>query len=98
MAMRIGGFRRKTRSKLQKGLKSKGKISIRKYLQELDIGERVQLTAEPAVQKGMYFPRFHGKVGIVQGKKGNCYEIKITDLGKDKVLIVHPLHLKKLND
>ncbi len=96
MATRIGGFRRKTRYKLQKSIREKGKISIRSFLQELEPGQRVQLKAEPAVQKGLYFPRFHGKTGIVIGMQGKCYKVKITDNNKEKVLIVHPVHLKKL--
>jgi len=44
----------------------------------------------------MYFPRFHAKPGIVMGKQGNSYRIKIVDGKKDKVLIVHPIHLKKV--
>ena len=47
-------------------------------------------------QKGMYFPRYHGMVGEVKGKKGNCYNIAIKDHNKDKLLIVHPVHLKKI--
>jgi len=95
MAKRIGGFRRKTRSKLKKSLRDKGKISIKKYFQEFKIGEKVLLKAEPAIQKGMYFPRFHSKTGLVKGKKGSCYEIVIKDGGKEKMLIVHPIHLQK---
>ena len=95
MAKRIGGFRRKTRNKLKKTLKNKGKISIKKYFQQFDIGEKVILKAEPAVQSGMYFPRFHSRTGLVKGKKGSCYEILIKDGGKTKTLIVHPIHLQK---
>ena len=68
MAQWIGKFRRKTRSKLKKSIKTRGKISINNYLQSFKPEEKVLLKAEPAVQKGMYFPRFHGKVGVVKGK------------------------------
>ena len=95
MSKRIGGCRRKTRNKLKKSLRDKGKISINKYFQEFKIGEKVVLKAEPAIQKGMYFPRFHSKTGLVKGKKGSCYEIIIKDGGKAKMLIVHPIHLQK---
>ena len=80
---------------LKKNVKDRGKISINKYLQSFKEGDLVILKAEPAVQKGMYFPRFHGKAGIIKGKKGRCYEVKIKD-GKEKVLIVHPVHLKRI--
>jgi len=96
MTTRIGGFRRKTRHKLAKPLRAKGKISQKRYLQKLDDGEKVMLHAEPAYQKGMYFPRYHGKVGVVKGKKGECYNVAIKDHKKDKLLIVHPVHLKKI--
>ena len=91
-----GGFRRKTRSKLSKNYKEKGKISIRKFFQVFKPGQKVVLKAEPAYQKGMYYPRFHGKCGLVLKQKGECYEILIKDGNKDKMLIVHPIHLKKV--
>lgn len=94
MVTRIGGFRRKTRRKLRKRVRDKGKISIRRYLQAFKIGDRVCLKAEPAVQKGMYMPRFHGKIGIVKAKRGKCYEVGIKDGNKEKMLLVHPVHLK----
>jgi len=96
MAKRIGGFRRKTRHKLKKPSRKKGKISIKNYFQQFKIGEKVLLKAEPAIQKGMYFPRFHSKTGVVKGKKGSCYEVNIKDGGKEKTLIIHPIHLQRV--
>jgi len=95
MATRIGGFRRKTRDKLAKPQKQKGKMSLTKFFQKFNEGDKVYLKADPAYQKGMYFPRFHGKVGVLKGKKGRCYEVQIKDFGKDKTLIVHPVHLQR---
>ena len=95
MAQRIGRFRRKTRSKLKKGIKEKGKISISNYLNDFKENDRVLLKAEPAVQDGMYFPRFHGKTGIIVGKEGSCYKILIKDFKKEKIVVVHPVHLRK---
>jgi len=96
MATRIGGARRKTRQKFSKNYKKKGKISLRSYLQVLNPGDKVALTVEPAVQRGLYHRRFHGKNGIVVKSLGTCYEIVIHDYDKEKHLIVHPVHLKKL--
>jgi large subunit ribosomal protein L21e len=96
MATRQGGFRRKTRNKMKKPRRDKGKLSLRSFLQNFEAGEKVQLIAEPAYQKGMYFPRFHGKVGVVKSKKGECYNVSIKDHRKEKTLIIHPVHLKKL--
>jgi large subunit ribosomal protein L21e len=97
MAQRVGGFRRKTRGKLSKRSGQKGKISLTNYFQKFNKGDIVSLVAEPAVQKGMYFPRFHGKRGTVKGTSGECYKVSITDGGKEKIMVVHPVHLKKVN-
>ena len=96
MVKRQGGFRRNTRGKLSKNKQSKGKLSHRKFFQRLDIGDKVKLTAEPAYQRAMYMLRFHGRVGVVKGKQGNCYNVSIKDHSKEKVLIVHPVHLTKI--
>lgn len=96
MVQRVGGFRRKTRSKLSKDHRSKGKISLTQYFQTFNEGDKVVLFANPTIQKGMYFPRFHGKHGLVKNKKGNCYNILIKDGNKEKTIIVHPIHLKKV--
>jgi len=93
---RHGSFRRKTRHKLSKHYKTKGKISLRKYFQEFKEGDGVILKAEPAHHKGMYFPRFHGKQGKVIKKRGESYEVSIKDGKKLKIVVVHPVHLKRV--
>lgn len=95
MTKRIGGVRRKTRYKLSKEKRTKGKISITRYFQSFSQGDRVHLIVESSVHKGMYHPRFLGRAGIVNGKRGRCYEVTINDLGKEKKLIIHPIHLKR---
>jgi len=95
MVQRTGGFRRKTRRKLSKKTRQKGKLSLSKYFQEFKKGEKVLLKAEPSIQKGMYFPRFHGKHGIIKAKQGNCYYVQIKDGRKAKDILVHPIHIRK---
>lgn len=95
MTTRIGTSKRKTRHKLAKKPAERGKFSISAFLRKFNEGDRVVLKAEPAVQTGMYFPRFHGKSGIIKAKKGSCYEVVIKDFKKEKTIIVHPVHLKK---
>jgi len=96
MVKRIGSSRRKTRQIFRKHKRRKGKISFTRYFQSFNIGDIVVLNAEPAVQKGMYYHRFHGKAAVVTAKKGRCYVVTIKDRQKEKALIVHPVHLKKL--
>ncbi len=96
MVKRTGSRRRKSRYVLTQKKTEKGKLSIRNFLKDLKPGEKVVLKAEPSYQKGMYFHRFHGKMGVVGAKKGGCYEVMIKDCGKQKALIIHPVHLKRL--
>jgi len=93
---RIGGSGRKTRKKLKKRYYDKGKISITRYTASFKKGERVTLLTEPAVQKARFHPRFYSRSGLIEGKRGNCYIVKIKDGGKEKRIITLPVHLKKM--
>ena len=95
MANKIGGLRRKSRYKLKKERRRKGKISVSRFMQTFKSGQRVHLSVESSVHKGVYHPRFIGKTGTVRGLRGKCYEVMINDKGKEKLLIVHPVHLKE---
>lgn len=75
--------------------RNKGKVSVSQYLQKFNNGEKVNLKIHPSVQKGRFFPRFHGLTGIITGMKGACYQVKIKDGNKEKILYIHPIHLKK---
>ncbi len=93
---RKGGPRRKTRSKLRKNTGEKGKFSIRRYFQTFKAGDKVQLVADSAFQKGIFHLRFHGKKGVITEKQGKSYYVAIKDKNKAKSFIVHPIHLRKL--
>ena len=93
---RKGGSKRKTRHIYQKHGKDRGKLSIRKFLHEFNVGDKVLLKAEPAYQKGMYFRRFHSKLGKVIARRGFCYLVEIKDGNKTKSIFVHPVHLQEV--
>ncbi|MDO8741292.1 MAG: 50S ribosomal protein L21e [Candidatus Woesearchaeota archaeon] len=96
MTKRIGSSRKKTRNEFKKGARERGKISLTRFFANFKNGEKVVLLPEPAYQKGLFFPRFIGKVGTITEKIKNCYNVLIQDRGKKKVLLVHPIHLKKV--
>jgi ribosomal protein L21E len=79
----------------RKQLRTRGKLSLSKYFQEFKEGDRVSIVREHAVQ-----PKFpitlQGRSGIVESKRGNSYLVKIRDLNKEKVYIIHPIHLRRL--
>lgn len=78
----------------RKRIREKGKIKFSRYFQNLEKGEKVAVVKELSLKTG--FPKsIQGKIGIVEGKRGGCYIIKIK-IGKDKRFIMHPVHLKKI--
>jgi large subunit ribosomal protein L21e len=93
---RKGSLRRKSRSKMTKNINDRGKISINKYLQSFNPGDKVTLCAEPAVQNGLYHMRFHNRMGVIEKSQGACYLVKVKDFTKSKTFIIHPVHLKRI--
>ncbi len=88
------GVRCKTRSKYKKHKRAKGKPTVNKMLHKFHIGNRVHVSVDSSVHTGMPFRRFNGKTGIITGKQGTCYFVKIQDMHADKNIIVHPAHLR----
>ncbi len=75
--------------------REKGKIKLSRYFAEFKEGERVTVIRELAVQPK--FPeKLHGRSGVILNKRGTNYIVKINDLNREKVYIIHPVHLKKL--
>lgn len=96
MVKRIGSTRRKTRHKFQRTVRERGKLPLSRYFAVFEPGDKVGLAINSNVQLGQFFRRFHGFTGSITGvKKGSCYEVKIRDGGKEKMLYVHPIHMKK---
>ncbi|MBI2208598.1 50S ribosomal protein L21e [Candidatus Woesearchaeota archaeon] len=92
---RIGGLRRKSRFKFKKERRDRGKISISRFMQEFEAGAKVHLSFEPSYHKGIYHARFQGKTGTIKAARGKCYEVIINDEGKEKMILVHPVHLRQ---
>jgi large subunit ribosomal protein L21e len=93
---RRGGYRKGTRQILRKHPRQRGKISISRLIQKFEIGDKVAIVLEPSYHFGMPHPRFKGKIATVVGKQGECYLIKFKDGSKEKIVISHPVHLKKV--
>jgi large subunit ribosomal protein L21e len=78
----------------RKRLREKGKVKFSRYFQDLKEGERDGVVRDLSFKIG--FPRqLQGRTGTVEGKRGNCYIINMTD-GCEKRFIIHPVHLKKI--
>ena len=94
MVSNKGGSKRKARYKLRKERISRGKMSVSRFMQSFDVGQQVHLSIESSFHKGDYHLQHVGKTGLVKGMRGSCYEVSIKDGNKEKLLIVHPIHLK----
>jgi len=79
----------------KKTIRTRGKLSLSRYFQELKVGDSVAVIKEPSV--GSNFPvRLQGRTGIVESKRGKAWIIRIKDQGKEKKYLIEPIHLKKI--
>ncbi len=89
------GYRRRTRSVMQKRARDRGLSPITRMFQTFEVGEKANINLDPSVHKGMPHVRFHGHTGTVVGMQGNAYLIDVRMGGKLKQVIVRPEHLRK---
>jgi large subunit ribosomal protein L21e len=67
----------------RKPVRTRGKLQLSRYFQELNKGDFVAISKEPAVQYS--FPvRFQGITGVIEERKGKAYVVKIKDGNKEK--------------
>ncbi len=79
----------------KKQIRTRGKLQLSRYFQELEKGDSVAVVREPAVQSS--FPeRLQGRTGVIESKRGKSYMVKINDLSKEKRFLIEPIHLKKI--
>ncbi|MEM3570740.1 MAG: 50S ribosomal protein L21e [Candidatus Bathyarchaeia archaeon] len=94
MVERSKGYRSRTRNLLRKRPRDKGKINLSKILRTYKNGDKVCIKIDPSVHKGMPHRRYHGKIGLVIGKRGRSSEVKVISGDKSKILLVRPEHLE----
>jgi|TARA_B100001964_G_C14254530_1_gene611631 large subunit ribosomal protein L21e len=90
---RSKGSRSKSRYKMKKPIRKRGKLPVSKLIQEFKVNDTVSIVNEPSIQKGQPHPRFHGKTGIVVEKRGRSYLVQISDGKTNKKIISRPVHL-----
>jgi len=79
----------------RKKVRTRGKLQLSRYFQELKTGDSVAVIREPAVQSS--FPtRIQGRTGSIEDKKGKAYVVKIKEQNKEKRFLIEPIHLKKI--
>ena len=81
----------------RKKVRTRGKIQLSRYFQELNIGDAVAVVREKAIQSR--FPeKLQGRTGVVESKRGKSYVVQIKDQNKEKKFIIEPIHLKKIKN
>ena len=79
----------------RKKVRTRGKLQLSRWFQELKKGDSVAIIKEPAVQSS--FPtRLQGRTGLIEDKRGKAYIVKIKDQNKEKKFLIEPIHLKKI--
>ena len=94
MARRSKGLRSKSRGKLTKHPRQFGLSPVSRAVQELPVGTKVVIILDPGVVKGQPHPRYHGRVGTVQERRGRAYVVGVRDGGSMKKVISRPEHLR----
>jgi ribosomal protein L21E len=79
----------------KKKIRSKGKLALNRYFQDLKQGDFVAVTIEKSIPSS--FPkRLQGSTGVIDGKRGKTYIVSIKTQSKTKKFLIHPIHLKKI--
>lgn len=90
------GKRSKTRKKLRKNIRERGKLSTSKIIQDFPIDSKARIKINPSVPQGQPHAKFHGETGVITGKQGKAYVLKIKNGNKYKKVIAKPEHLEKV--
>jgi large subunit ribosomal protein L21e len=89
------GYRHRTRKLLKKSVRERGSVPpLSLIMIDYKVGERVHIVINPSIHSGMPHRRYHGKTGVVIGKRGRCYIVSVMLGDREKVLFVRPEHLR----
>ncbi|MFW9985846.1 MAG: 50S ribosomal protein L21e [Candidatus Odinarchaeota archaeon] len=94
MVKRSHGYRVGSRKMMTKKIRQRGMPSLGKLLQTHEEGDKVDILIDPAIHGGQPHRRYHGRVGIIRGRRGRAYEVETTLGKKTKLLIIRPEHLR----
>ena len=78
-----------------KNVRLKGKLRLSEYFKDVPLGSRVSLVLEKSESSSVPF-RMQGRSGRVVGSRGSHKIVQVNDGAKEKLFVVHPVHLKVL--
>ena len=82
----------------RKRIKERGKIRFSEYFKELKEGDKVALKREKSVMGVGFHKRMQGRTGVIVGKQGRSYIVKVKDINKEKTFILPAIHLKRIEN
>lgn len=88
------GYNTQTRKVFRKKARDKGLRSLRYLLEPFEVGQKVDIILESAVQNGRPHRRYNGSSGSVIEVRGQSYVISLKDGNKEKKIISRPEHLR----
>lgn len=96
MVVRSKGIRSKSRQILRKSPRDRGNPPPSHATRRFVEGQKVAISINSAIHKGMPHIRFQGATVVVMGKQGNSYVVRFHSGNKLKELVVRPEHLRPL--
>jgi len=92
------GPRKGTRSLFRQNPRERGKTRITMVIQSFEIGEKANIRIDSRVRGGQPHNTFNGKTGVIVGRQGHSYLVRIRIGGKYKVVVTAPAHLKRMHE
>lgn len=84
------GYRTRSRRLLSRRKIRRG---LSMYLIKYNIGDRVHIKINPIAIETAPHRRFHGKTGVIIGRRGKAYIIKVTLGREERTIITTPEHI-----
>jgi large subunit ribosomal protein L21e len=94
LVRRSKGYRSRTRTLFRKQPRERGKVGLSRLLRAYNPGDKVKISIDSGVHKGMPHRRYHGRVGIIKGRRGRSYVIEVTERNQTRTLIARPEHIE----
>lgn len=88
------GYRSRSRKLLSKGPRERGRPGLSRLLYEYNVGDLVCIDISSDSISTAPHRRYQGKVGVIVGKRGKAFEIKVRVGGKEKLVITTKDHIK----
>ncbi|PIO00332.1 50S ribosomal protein L21e [archaeon CG10_big_fil_rev_8_21_14_0_10_43_11] len=88
------GLKRRTRSAFRLRRRDRGKLKISDLFKQFKEQDTVLIVPNPSYQRSMPHRRIHGKKGIISGKRGRAYLVRVFEGNKEKKFIIASAHLR----